>query len=73
MSMLRFEWSAADHYCAYESARDEAEEALAQWRTAPAAERREAFAVYRAAAEREYAAAVAWLEACRDYDEAVAA
>jgi hypothetical protein len=71
--VLRFEWTAADHYGAYEAARGEAEEALAHWCTAPAAHRREAFAVYRAAAEREYAAAVGWLEACRDYDEAAAA
>jgi hypothetical protein len=58
------EWTPADLYPVYESARDEANEALAAWIVAPSDRKRDAFAVYRAAADREDAAAMAWMEAC---------
>jgi hypothetical protein len=68
-------WNApADLYPLYVCAREETDEALADWSAAPARDRRDAFAVYRAAADREDAAATAWLEACaaRDADRALA-
>jgi hypothetical protein len=64
--------TAADLYPLYERARDEAAEALAGWSHAPAPQRREAFAIYRAAADREDAAAVAWMQACAAHDAAKA-
>jgi hypothetical protein len=60
------EWTPADLYPVYESARDEANQALADWIGAPNDCKREAFAVYRAAADREDAAAIAWMEACAE-------
>jgi hypothetical protein len=64
MAAATQEWTPADLYPVYESARDEANHALADWIEAPADRKREAFAVYRAAADREDAAATAWMEAC---------
>jgi hypothetical protein len=64
------EWVPADLYPLYECARDETDEALADWARAAAERRREAFAVYRAAADREDAAALAWMEACAAWDAA---
>jgi hypothetical protein len=66
--MRKHEWSPCDLYHAYESAREEAESALADWSTALHSTRGDAFAVYRAAADREDAAAIAWLQACQAYD-----
>ena len=63
---------AADLYPLYVCAREETEEALADWSSAPAPRRREAFAVYVAAADREDIAAVAWMQACAAYDAAYA-
>jgi hypothetical protein len=63
----------ADLYPLYVCAREEADEALADWSEASAARRCDAFAVYRAAADREDAAAHAWLEACAAFDEERAA
>jgi hypothetical protein len=63
---------AADLYPLYVCAREETEEALADWRLAPAPLRREAFAVYVAAADREDSAAFAWMQACAAYDAAYA-
>jgi hypothetical protein len=48
-------------YQAYQCAHDETQRALADWRAAPLARKRDAFTVYRAAADREDAAAFAWL------------
>jgi hypothetical protein len=64
------EWTPADLYPLYECARDEANEALADWGQAAARHRRDAFAAYRAAADREDAAALAWMEACAAFDAA---
>lgn len=61
-------WGPADRYPVYERARNEAEQALADWHAAPSAGRHDAFVVYRAAAEREYAAGVAWMKACAAAD-----
>lgn len=62
----------ADLYPLWVSAREETDEALADWAVSPAARRRDAFAVYVAAADREDAAARAWMEACAAYDAAAA-
>jgi hypothetical protein len=58
----------ADLYPLYVCAREETDEALADWSAAPAGRRCAAFAVYRAAVDREDAAAGAWLEACAAFD-----
>ena len=68
--MREHEWSPCELYHAYQDAREEAECALSDWSAAPLSDRRDAFAVYRAAADREDAAGIAWLEACRAYDAA---
>ncbi len=67
-----FTWTAADCYAAYESARDDAALALADWIAAPAGAKADRFAVYRAASDQEDAAADAWLQACAAYDAAAA-
>jgi hypothetical protein len=52
-------WEACDFYAAYEAARDEARQALADWCGASVADRNVAFTAYRAAADREEAASLA--------------
>jgi hypothetical protein len=64
------DWPPCEIYQAYESAREEAESALADWRSAPTSAWRDAFTRYRAAADREDAAALAWLRSCAAYDRA---
>lgn len=66
--MPMHDWSPADLYLPYESARSEASGALTRWLSAPSEGRRDAFAVYRAAADREDAAALAWMGACKAYE-----
>jgi hypothetical protein len=62
------EWLPCELYQAWESAREDAERALADWRAAPAGGKLDGFAAYRAAADREDAAAFAWLRACEECD-----
>ena len=53
----------SDHYQAWQAAHLEATLAYVDWRDALAGDKRNAFAVYRAAADREDAAAASWLAA----------
>jgi hypothetical protein len=64
-------WEPCDLYAAYTSARDETEQALADWRAARTPEKRARFTAYRAAADREDAAGFAWLGACASFDTSV--
>lgn len=50
-------------YQAWRAAFEETEQALADWRSGPVANRADAYAVYRAAADREDAAAAHWFTA----------
>ena len=64
----KHQWAPCDYYHAYEAARSDAADALAEWCAAPCGAKRDAFLAYRAAADREDAAAWAWMHACENYD-----
>jgi hypothetical protein len=63
-------WPPWEIYATYGAAREDAEAALENWRSAQATAKRDAYAVYRAAADREDAAAFAWLRSCAAHDKA---
>jgi hypothetical protein len=71
-AMPELDWPVEELYSAYQAAREDVEQALAHWRAARRPQKRDGFAIYRAAADREDAAALAWMRSCAAYDAAAA-